>query len=90
MKRYTLPRAAWLLGIDLSTLWRWRHAARMDSFPPGQRAFLTRAQVAQLARAHGRILIDDERQGARHPSLEDRVAALEREVEELRGCVESL
>ena len=85
MKTYNLTEAAALLGVHVDTLLRWRRrlggvGARGSA--AGRRVWLTRADLARLARAHGRVLVDD---GADVDFVE-----LPREVAELRARVAEL
>lgn len=84
MKTYNLAEAAALLGVSLATLRRWRAAAGgagARGSADGRRVWLTRAELVEMARAHGRLLVDAH--GAE-------VDALTREVAQLRARVEVL
>ena len=85
MKTYSLAEAAALLGVDPATLRRWR-AAVGDVGVRGpadrRRVWLTRVELAGLARAHGRVLVDVAPGGD--------VAELAREVVDLRARVAAL
>lgn len=85
MKRYSLAEAAALLGVDPATLRRWRVAAGgvgVRGPADRRRVWLTRVELAGLARAHGRVLVDVAPGGD--------VAELAREVVDLRARVAAL
>ena len=86
MKTYSLAEAAALLGVDPATLRRWRVAAGgvgVRGPADRRRVWLSRAELAGLARAHGRVLVD-----ASAPTAD--VAELAREVVDLRARVAAL
>ena len=86
MKIYNLAEAAALLGISLDTLRRWRLAAGgvgARGSTDGRRVWLSRAEVAALARAHGRVLIDSYGPGAPGGDVVAEVAALRARVADL-------
>lgn len=88
MRKYNLVEAAQLLGVSLATLRRWRAAAGgagARGTADGRRVWLSRAELVELARAHGRVLVD----AAPGGSGAD-VAELAREVEQLRARIETL
>ena len=85
MKTYNLAEAAALLGVDPATLRRWRAAAGgagARGSADGRRVWLSRVELAVLARAHGRVLVDS--------ALGADVAELAREILELRARVAAL
>lgn len=87
MKTYNLSEAAALLGVSVVTLRRWRAAAGgagERGTADRRRVWLSRAELAGLARAHGRLLVD---LGA--PGGVD-VSELVREVAQLRARVSEL
>lgn len=79
-QRYTLLQSAAILGISLTTLWRWRNAAgilpRVDNFER-KIHYLSADQVADLARLHHRVVKTPDQRIA---VLEQRVANLEKTV----------
>lgn len=92
MKTYNLAEAASLLGVDSSTLRRWRAAAGgAGARGPAdrRRVWLSRAELAALARAHGRVLLDAA-SGADVAELAALAADLAREVAGLRARVVAL
>jgi hypothetical protein len=85
MKIYNLVESAQLLGVDPATLRRWRAAAGgagLRGSADGRRVWLSRVELAALARAHGRVLLDAA------PGAD--FAELAREVAELRARVAAL
>jgi len=91
MRTYSLPESASLLGVDLATLRRWRAAAGgLGERGPAdrRRAWLTRAELAALARAHGRLLVN--MSPGEVAELAREVAQLRVEVAELRQQVQAL
>ena len=85
MRKYNLIESAQLLGVSLSTLRRWRIAAGgagARGAADGRRVWLSRAELVDMARGHGRVVLDSA------PGAD--VAALAAEVETLRARVETL
>lgn len=88
MRKYNLVEAAQLLGVSLATLRRWRVAAGgagSRGTADGRRVWLSRAELVELARQHGCVLVD-----AAPGGLGSDVAELAREVEQLRARIETL
>lgn len=88
MRTYNLTEASALLGISPATLRRWRASVGgVGARGPAdrRRAWLTRADLAELARAHGRVLVDAALGGGGGD-----LAELAREVAELRARVAAL
>lgn len=93
MKTYNLAEAAALLGVDASTLRRWRASAGgAGSRGPAdrRRVWLSRAELAALARAHGRVLLDAAAPGGDVVELAALAADLAREIADLRARVAAL
>lgn len=85
MRTYNLTESAALLGVHVATLRRWRVAAGGiggRGTADRRRAWLSRAELAALARAHGRVLVDVAPGGD--------VAELVREVVDLQARVAAL
>lgn len=75
-----MTEAAALLGVSLPTLRRWRMAAGgagARGFADGRRVWLTRADLVDMARAHGCVLLDTAPGAVDVVELAARVAELE-------------
>ena len=86
-QRYTIGEAVSLLDVDRVTLARWLEVERMQSQsdPRDKRIkYLTREQLLELARIHGKVIRDETSIGPRLTGVQrDMLARIQRNEEEI-------